>query len=279
MKSFSLQRNCARLLGALVALFFAAQLNSAFAVTVSPGTVLPSAISYEYFGLNFANNIQTRDTVGTLNYSGGPGCGGNCIATTQLGSSPSVSAKVNEVVFQATSGGGVQARLGYFVAYLNSPGSYNVNLHATETLSSPDGSAESAYLGFGPAYTSTPTFNDFNSKTFEEAACLNRCPAPGFAIPTSPFVADHLVSMEANTLYFVELDVLLDAQPTNAESSASIDPTFTTSASGGQFVFSPGVVAATPLPAALPLFTSALGALGLFGWRAKRKDASFNPAS
>jgi hypothetical protein len=32
-------------------------------------------------------------------------------------------------------------------------------------------------------------------------------------------------------------------------------------------------VAATPLPAALPLFASGLGALGLFGWRRKKKAA------
>lgn len=31
---------------------------------------------------------------------------------------------------------------------------------------------------------------------------------------------------------------------------------------------------ATPLPAALPLFASGLGALGLLGWRRKRKAAS-----
>jgi len=33
----------------------------------------------------------------------------------------------------------------------------------------------------------------------------------------------------------------------------------------------PPGVATTPLPAALPLFASGLGALGLFGWRRKRK--------
>jgi hypothetical protein len=33
-------------------------------------------------------------------------------------------------------------------------------------------------------------------------------------------------------------------------------------------------VTATPLPAALPLFASGLGALGLFGWRRKRKTAA-----
>jgi hypothetical protein len=32
-------------------------------------------------------------------------------------------------------------------------------------------------------------------------------------------------------------------------------------------------VAATPLPAALPLFAGGVGALGLFGWRKKRKGA------
>jgi hypothetical protein len=34
------------------------------------------------------------------------------------------------------------------------------------------------------------------------------------------------------------------------------------------------VVAETPLPAALPLFASGLGAMGLFGWRRKRKIAA-----
>jgi len=33
-------------------------------------------------------------------------------------------------------------------------------------------------------------------------------------------------------------------------------------------------LAATPLPATLPLFASGLGALGLLGWRRKRKAAA-----
>ncbi len=36
----------------------------------------------------------------------------------------------------------------------------------------------------------------------------------------------------------------------------------------------PTFVAATPIPAALPLFASGLGAMGLFGWRKKRKAAA-----
>ena len=33
-------------------------------------------------------------------------------------------------------------------------------------------------------------------------------------------------------------------------------------------------ITATPLPAALPLFATGLGAMGLFGWRKKRKAAA-----
>jgi hypothetical protein len=236
---------------------------------------MPNAISYEYFGLNFANEIKTSNTVGTLNYSGQPGCGGNCSATTQLGSSPSVSARVNEIEYFHTSGGFVQATLGYYVAYLNTPGTYGVNLHATDTLSAPDGAPVSAGLAFGQAGESFGQFNNFDLKTFEEADCLNGCPSPGFAIPTAPFT-DALVQMVANTLYYIQLDVLLSPHASNTEISAMIDPTFTTSALGGQFIFSPGVqsaMATTPVPAALPLFASGLGVLGAVGWRRKRKAA------
>jgi hypothetical protein len=40
----------------------------------------------------------------------------------------------------------------------------------------------------------------------------------------------------------------------------------------------PGVPSAVPLPAALPLFATCLGALGLLGWRRKRKTRSILPA-
>jgi hypothetical protein len=35
-----------------------------------------------------------------------------------------------------------------------------------------------------------------------------------------------------------------------------------------------GDIATAPVPAALPLFATGLGAFGLFGWRRKRKAAS-----
>src|SRR5258708_19509569 len=114
MKKFGLSILPALLLGA--------------AAVPANATVLPNALSYEYFGLNFANNILTSNTVGTLDYSGQPGCGGICSATTQLGASPSVSATVNEVVFQATGGGGVEAKLTYYLENDNAPQTSTVHL-------------------------------------------------------------------------------------------------------------------------------------------------------
>jgi hypothetical protein len=38
--------------------------------------------------------------------------------------------------------------------------------------------------------------------------------------------------------------------------------------------FSPDSSSATPLPAALPLFASGLGVLGVLGWRRKKKAAA-----
>lgn len=59
--------------------------------------------------------------------------------------------------------------------------------------------------------------------------------------------------------------------------NASGDPTFleaiigsTSSRSSLWFAIN-GTVTTTPLPAALPLFATGLGALGLLGWRRKRQ--------
>lgn len=52
-----------------------------------------------------------------------------------------------------------------------------------------------------------------------------------------------------------------------------IDPTHDGLDAADSAVGHPGTWAATPLPAALPLFATGLGALGLRGWRRKRKPA------
>jgi hypothetical protein len=246
-----------------------------FASGSASAVVLPNALSYEYFGINIANNIQTSNTVGTLNYTGQPGCNpaGTCSATTQLGASPSVSATVNEVTYQGAAGGGVIARLGYYVEYLNAAGTYSVNLHAIDSLSAPDNSSYiSASLRFGPAGSRTDIFNNFASTTFQEAHCVNGCPAPGFVIPTAPFTPDNLVQMDANTLYFVQLDLLINPGPSGVQLTGSIDPTFSTDA-GGSFVFSPGVFGAVPEPSTWAMMILGFAGVGFMAYRRKSKPA------
>jgi hypothetical protein len=92
--------------------------------------------------------------------------------------------------------------------------------------------------------------------------------------PTAkPFPSPTQVQMLINTAYDVDLELTIYAN--GGLVSAAIDPSFfAPAADGGQFVFSPNLVT-TPLPAALPLFTTGLGGLGLLGWRRrKRKNAA-----
>jgi hypothetical protein len=55
--------------------------------------------------------------------------------------------------------------------------------------------------------------------------------------------------------------------------TGAADPVVTIEFAGTGFKAATGEIAPTPLPAAFPLFATSLGAMGLFGWRRKRKNA------
>jgi hypothetical protein len=242
-------------------------------------TVLPNAVSYEYFGLNFAINIATSSSVGTLNYTGSPGCGGTCTATTSLGSDPSVSLNVNEITFQNTSGGFAEAELGYYVEYVNTPGTYTVVLHSGDTLSVPFSpafpSAGQAYLGFGPAGSDTTSINNFNQIIFQDTDCVDGCrTGVGNFLSPMPLPTNQSVQMVANTPYFVQTWVTISPAPSGLQLSGMVDPTFTTN-TGGTFIFSPGITGVGPsVPEPATWVTMLLGfaGLGFVGYR-KAKGA------
>jgi hypothetical protein len=58
------------------------------------------------------------------------------------------------------------------------------------------------------------------------------------------------------------------------DSASSNFTTYDVAASGHLTSFGPAELSQTPLPAALPLFATGLGALGLLGWRRKRKNTA-----
>jgi hypothetical protein len=110
-------------------------LSSAAVLGLAAGVAhaVPAAISYEYFGLNYADNEATSNTVGVLDYTGGPGCGGTCTATTALGHDPSETIDVDQVVYDGGGGGYSLAELGY---YFKIPGSgqTTIHIHAGDSL-------------------------------------------------------------------------------------------------------------------------------------------------
>lgn len=265
MKSFGQSMSAVRL-SALAAMACVAAAGSAQASGVGGAVILPNAVSYEYFGLNFANNIVTSHTVGTLDYSGHPGCGGVCSATTALGASPSISATVNEVLFQATGGGIVEVDLGYYVEYLNAAGTYGVNLEATDSLTSNDGAQMAANLKFGQAGPSTSSLNNFATLDFLEVDCVNGCPPESAGGSTGPFAANHTVQMVANTPYYLQLSLFYRPSSVGVTDTGMIDPMFTDPIFGGNFVFSPGVLGApiggAPEPATWAMMLMGFGGLG-----------------
>ena len=90
-------------------------------------------------------------------------------------------------------------------------------------------------------------------------------------------------SLFANADYLIEMNVFALAH-SSGTATTFFDPYFFLDQNfvdlGYSITVSPGIgnslelASATPLPAALPLFATGLGSLGLLGWRRKRKVAA-----
>jgi hypothetical protein len=240
--------------------------------------ILPNAVSSESFGLNLAENVITGNSIGTLDYTGGPGCGGSCVASTALGSSPSASVNVSEVVFGGASGGGAFANLSYYVEYLNAPGTYNVTLHATDKFSTNFGANTNAdaqaFLAFGTAGSNLAALNNFHTILYQTTDCANRC-SIGEANYTNPlpFPANVPLQIASNTLYLLTLQVFVGPgpDPTGDPLSALIDPTFSASEPGGSFVFSPGITTDVPEPSTWAMLLLGFASLGFTAYHRKSK--------
>jgi len=136
--------------------------------------------------------------------------------------------------------------------------------------------------GAGFANSATLKFGVPNLPT----TIIARACAPGISgCPASSFSIAQVETVTTNTVY--EIDMLLGAAATTFpggttdSATASMDPIVSfrdpTNASQFQLLFSDGIgnsSAATPLPAAFPLFVSGVGVLGFLGWRRKRKQAA-----
>jgi hypothetical protein len=94
--------------------------------------------------------------------------------------------------------------------------------------------------------------------------------------PYGIFGRTDTVMLTEGVIYQVGMNVTVTATADHPSESAGADPYFTDIPAGYELLISQGVgnapfSSATPLPAALPLFVSGLGAMGVLGWRKKRK--------
>lgn len=95
---------------------------------------------------------------------------------------------------------------------------------------------------------------------------------------SQPLSLNQSLTLQANALYRVFMDTEAKSQGNGGAGYAYVDPYFSTPV-GYSVLTSTGIgnaspVATTPIPAALPLFASGLGLLGLFGWYRNSAAAS-----
>jgi hypothetical protein len=104
--------------------------------------------------------------------------------------------------------------------------------------------------------------------------------AAGFGDHTETLSFDNITITDAGLLAVFEgtntLQLEVEFLSSNLLPGSTYDSNDTISSANGlsgsiMYTYTPAIPAETPLPATLPLFASGLGALGLLGWRRKRK--------
>jgi hypothetical protein len=143
-----------------------------------------------------------------------------------------------------------------------------------------------AYLGTNPASTISQTFTD----TVGQTLAVSFYYASNGDLNSTPPNSNELEALFNGTAKFTGTNIASTGTVTGTTIPLYVQVTFDVTATGSDTLsFSSfdipsalalddvtvnSVSSATPLPAALPLFATGLGALGLLGWRKKRKNAA-----
>ena len=171
-------------------------------------------------------------------------------------------------VGSGVGGSGAISTLTYFFSVVGGNVGDAVNVDVATSLSA----TVSSDLFFGLAKI------DVGGTNNERAVCTNSLLCAGTQF-------NGIINLTANSGTAVMVQILVEANGNalavgSASASADpfifIDPT-DPNASEYAIIVSDGVgnaLATTPLPATLPLFSTGLGALGLLGWRRKRKAST-----
>ena len=246
------------------------------------------------------------------NFTGTPSMSGT--ASVNFAAPPS---NYNTLAGNYGSGASFSGSLTYYFEILGPAGSVSVNANAVASFSTtalPDGAYGNAIINFhltqldsggnrmpsqiisDSTWFQRDFLNPYGPQNVAFSPDITGSVATGYS---GGFIENGAYSLFTNNVYVVDLQDMFDVAIANggdimpsapggtATFSGSIDPTFliapgVTNANAYSIIFSDGIsngsVSTTPLPAALPLFATGLGALGLLGWRRKRKAAAASTA-
>lgn len=179
------------------------------------------------------------------------------------------------VVVDSGTAGVAGSNLTYYVAFAGADGTIPVTIRAAGSAAL--GTFQGGYDGLRRENLVDATLIIRENATQDEVLSMNAETDLSNNQDAHLFSLDQQYMLKANTVYEVTMFATVYAAY-GRKGDAVIDPSFA-APSGYSVLTSAGIgngapVAATPIPAALPLFTSALGGLGLFGWRRKKARAS-----
>jgi len=201
---------------------------------------------------------------------------GSQASTSNDYSIPRVSAMAS-----STLGWGAVAdsRLTYYIEFNGALGTVTATVQSSGAIQS-SGINGLAEVRLNVDAVSDPSNPNFNHTLFLSpiSESLNAISNPN---PTSDsFTINGPITFWANEVYMVQMIISVGAQD-DGSASAYVDPFFVAPVGYSVSILNSGIgnspapaAAATPIPAALPLFATGLGALGLPGWRRKKKAAA-----
>jgi hypothetical protein len=194
-------------------------------------------------------------------------------AVTSIGTLPAIAATVNDnVTFSATSFSGGAAPLYTGGTAPTDPvtGSFTITFDPTQTyLNSTTGitlGTLNISLVSALSFDYSPNSYTIGATTFAAGELVVGGVESGACCITLP---------STDPDFYLQIITFTTTPAFNQLGYLTADGSYFYSAigtSGGSVSVTP--VSTTPLPAAFPLFASGLGAMGLFGWRRKRKNAA-----
>jgi hypothetical protein len=171
-----------------------------------------------------------------------------------------------------TFAAGETAQIDLIYFNLSSPKYYTLHI----PIFSPDGNPYGYYESFPP-----PNLGGFlggggsNGAPFDlTVGASSPLPAGSYSIGGWLFTGAQVINNQVTTLpgpLSMGTPYLLLCDLPNSVLCTQVDGTVSLSSVPGDAIIQASLVPSVPLPSALPLFATGLGALGLLGWRRKRK--------